>query len=451
MTHQEFIEAVAKAAAKYAPQFNIKVISPVIAQACLESGYGTSEKAKHHNYFGLKYRKNRVTCNSGFFKDGGSEQNKDGSYTPINTDWYAFPDLETGVLGYFQFINTANYSNLKNVTDPHQYLENIKADGYATSQKYVENVYRVITLNNLTKYDNFNEKKEEKTMGYTNSPLINYTKISPNKTPNRNHVIDTITIHCMAGNLSVETCGNVFANPSRKASSNYGVGSDGRIGLYVDEKDRSWCSSNAANDHRAITIEVANDGGAPDWHVSDKALAALINLVADICKRNGIKKLLWKADKKLIGQVDKQNMTVHRWFAAKACPGDYLFNKHGYIADEVNKKLGAVSQPAATPAPATKQLYRVRKTWEDVNSQTGAYSVLENAKKNCKEGYTVYDWNGKAVYTNKPQKKYTVQKGDSYWKIATKFLGNGARWPEIAAANGGQKSLHPGDVLIIPQ
>lgn len=173
----------------------------------------------------------------------------------------------------------------------------------------------------------------------SNSPLVSYTKLSPNHSGKRNHVIDTITIHCMAGNASVETCGALFANPSRKASSNYGIGSDGRIALYVDEANRSWCTSSASNDNRAVTIEVANNGSAPDWPVSDKAYAALLDLVTDICKRNGIKKLLWKGDKSLIGQVDKQNMTVHRWFAAKACPGDYLYNRHGQIAAEVNKRL----------------------------------------------------------------------------------------------------------------
>ena len=153
-------------------------------------------------------------------------------------------------------------------------------------------------------------------------------------------MIDTITIHCMAGNLSIEQCGNVFTSKDRKASSNYGIGSDGRIGMYVEEKDRSWCSSNAANDNRAITIEVANDGGAETgWHVSDKAYKALIQLLVDICQRNGIKALLWKGNKALIGQVELQNMTVHRWFAAKACPGDYLYNKHGDIANAVNEQL----------------------------------------------------------------------------------------------------------------
>lgn len=174
----------------------------------------------------------------------------------------------------------------------------------------------------------------------SNSSLVSYTKISPNKTSPRNHKIDTITIHCVVGQCSVETLGNIFAPRSKQASCNYGIGNDGRIGLYVEEKDRSWCSSNAANDHRAITIEVASDT-KPPYKVNDKAYAALIKLLVDVCKRNGIKELKWKGDKSLIGQVDKQNMTVHRWFANKSCPGDYLYNLHGKIAEEVNKQLNS--------------------------------------------------------------------------------------------------------------
>ena len=99
----------------------------------------------------------------------------------------------------------------------------------------------------------------------SNSPLVVYTKLSPNHSGKRTKKIDTITIHCMAGNCSVETCGNLFASSARQASSNYGIGTDGRIALYVDEANRSWCTSSNANDQRAVTIEVANNGGAPDW------------------------------------------------------------------------------------------------------------------------------------------------------------------------------------------
>lgn len=174
----------------------------------------------------------------------------------------------------------------------------------------------------------------------SNSSLISYTKLSPNNSGKRTHKIDTITIHCMAGDLTVESCGALFAKESTQASSNYGIGSDGRIALYVDEANRSWASSNRENDQRAVTIEVANNGGADKgWPVSDKAYAALIDLLTDICKRNSIKKLLWKGDKSLIGKINQQNMTVHRWFANKSCPGDYLYNRHGQIAAEVNERL----------------------------------------------------------------------------------------------------------------
>lgn len=174
----------------------------------------------------------------------------------------------------------------------------------------------------------------------SNSSLVSYTKISPNKTVNRNHKIDTITIHCVVGQLSVESIGSTFSNKSRKASSNYGIGKDGRIGMYVEEKDRSWCSSNAANDHRAITIECASDKTHP-YAINDKVYASLIDLCVDICERNHIKELKWKGKKSLIGQVDKQNMTVHRWFANKSCPGEYIYSRLGKIADEVNARLNS--------------------------------------------------------------------------------------------------------------
>lgn len=173
----------------------------------------------------------------------------------------------------------------------------------------------------------------------SNSPLVSYTKISPNKTSPRNHKIDTITIHCVVGQCSVETLGNIFAPTSRQASSNYGIGPDGRIGMYVEEKDRSWCSSNRANDNRAITIECASDTVYP-YAISNTVYKALVELCVDICKRNGIKELKWKADKSLIGQPDKQNLTVHRWFSSTSCPGDYIYKRLGQIASEVNKKLG---------------------------------------------------------------------------------------------------------------
>lgn len=172
----------------------------------------------------------------------------------------------------------------------------------------------------------------------SNSSLVNYVKISPNRTSPRRSKIDRITIHHMAGNLTVETCGNVFAPKSRQASSNYGIGSDGRVGMYVEEKDRSWCSSSGANDHRAITIEVADNANGPGWGCSGAAMAKLILLCADICRRNGIKRLNYTGN-------TNGNLTLHKWFASTDCPGAYLESQMPKIASEVNKLLtsGATS------------------------------------------------------------------------------------------------------------
>jgi len=225
----------------------------------------------------------------------------------------------------------------------------------------------------------------------SNSSLINYTRLSPNCNKPRNHNIDTITIHHMAGNLTVEQCGSVFAPTSRKASSNYGIGTDGRVGLYVDEANRSWCSSSYANDNRAITIEVANDQIGGNWHVSDTALEKLIDLCVDICKRNGITKLNYTGNK-------SGNLTMHKWFAATACPGPYLESKFLYISQEVNAKLTSQVEPSAPTS--SKIWYRVRKSWSDAATQKGAFHNLANAKK-CADnnsGYSVFDDSGKTLY-----------------------------------------------------
>ena len=205
-------------------------------------------------------------------------------------------------------------------------------------------------------------------MAYTNSPLVTYTKLTSNHSGQRKHIIDTITIHCIVGQWTAKQGCDYFANTDRQCSANYVVGKDGSIGLSVEEKNRSWCSggtdkygnpirvngiSGADNDHRAITIEVASDTTHP-YAVTDQAYNALVRLVADICKRNGIKKLLWKGDKSLVGKVSEQNMTVHRWFAQKACPGDYLYNRHAQIAVEVNKLLGNASDTPAPPKPPSR-------------------------------------------------------------------------------------------------
>lgn len=197
----------------------------------------------------------------------------------------------------------------------------------------------------------------------------------------------------MAGDLTVERCGALFAKPSRRASSNYGIGTDGRIALYVEEKNRSWCSSSSANDNQAITIEVANDTIGGNWHISDKAYKSLINLCVDICERNNIEKLVFTGDA-------NGNLTQHNYFAATECPGAYLKSKFPDIATEVNKRLSN----KITPAAPTTGLYRVRKAWNNAESQVGAFKELDNAKDACNKagaGYSVYDATGKKIYSFK--------------------------------------------------
>lgn len=217
----------------------------------------------------------------------------------------------------------------------------------------------------------------------SNSKLISYTKISPNRTSPRNHKIDTVTIHCVVGQCSVETLGNIFASTSRQASCNYGIGADGRIGMYCEEKDRSWCSSNAANDNRAITIEVASDTKHP-YAVNAKAYTALIDLLVDICKRNGIPRLVWstsKADR--VNHKNGCNMTVHRDYANKSCPGEYLYSRHAQIASEVNKRLGSTD---TRPQPE-KVLYRVQTG--AFRNKAGAEALLQQVKAKGFDTYMV--------------------------------------------------------------
>ena len=364
MTQQEFIEAIGPLCVKYAKKYGFHVASPAIAQACLESAYGTSYKALHHNYFGLKYREGRVTCNNGTFTDGGSEQNPDGSYKPITDQWYNFDTMDAGVEGYYQFINIPNYAKVKAATDPLTYLQEIKNAHYATSQNYVQNVYNVILRWNLTNYDDFNtetiptqQTSAPVQTSSTKSPLVDFTKLSPNNSGKRTHAIDRITPHCIVGQWDVQTIGNYFNNPQIKASCNYGIAKDGKVALVVDETMRSWCSSSNENDQRAVTIECSSDTVTP-YAFNDAVYNKLIDLCVDICKRNGKNTLLWLDTKEAaLNYNPKPNemiITVHRWFKQKACPGDWLMSRLGDLATKVTNKLKGVVTPV-TPAQPVEQ------------------------------------------------------------------------------------------------
>lgn len=176
----------------------------------------------------------------------------------------------------------------------------------------------------------------------SNSPLVSYTKLSPNHSGKRTHAIDRITPHCVVGQVTVQSLGNVFAPASRQASSNYGIGLDGAVGMYVDEGNRSWCSSSNANDQRAVTIECASDTTAP-YAFRPVVYDRLIALCVDICRRNGKRKLIWidNKDKALAYEPKAGEMllTVHRWFANKSCPGDWMYARMGDLAAKVTAQL----------------------------------------------------------------------------------------------------------------
>ena len=209
----------------------------------------------------------------------------------------------------------------------------------------------------------------------SNSPLVVYTKLSPNHSGQRTHSIDRITPHCVVGQLSAESICGCFISTSRQASCNYGIGTDGRISMSVEEKNRSWCSSSRENDQQAVTIECASDNTAP-YAFNDAVYASLMNLCVDICQRNGKSKLLWLGDKdKTLAyepKFDEMVLTVHRWFANKSCPGDWLYNRLDNLAAEVTKRLtGSSTDTGKVDVPSdNKTLYRV---------QTGAFSKRSNA------------------------------------------------------------------------
>ena len=310
-------------------------------------------------------------------------------------------------------------------------------------------------------------------MGYTNSSMVSYTKLSPNHSGQRTHSIDRITPHCVVGQCSVETLGNIFLPASRQASSNYGIGVDGRVGMYVEEKNRSWCSSSNANDQRAVTIECASDTKSP-YAFKDAVYQTLIKLCVDICKRNGKKKLLWLGDKtKTLNyspKADEMVLTVHKWFANKSCPVDWLYARLGDLASKVTASLADSSKPAAStgkvkagnlvtitggtyyggkaiPAWVKKLKWYVLEVSGDravINKdESGKYAIMSPVK--------VSDL---AVAGEKPASTYrthTVVKGDTLWDIAERYLGKGSRYSEIKTLNGLTSNvIYSGQKLKIP-
>ena len=214
--------------------------------------------------------------------------------------------------------------------------------------------------------------------------MVAYTKLSPNHSGQRTMAIDRITPHCVVGQCTAEGLGDWFAKSSTQASSNYGIDKDGRVGMYVEEKNRSWCSSSNANDQRAITIECASDTTEP-YAFRDVVYQKLIELCIDICKRNGKNKLIWFGDKDKTLNYSPKNgemiLTVHRWFANKSCPGNWMYARLGDLAEKVTKALqessdsGGGSSSKGTQASVLKDMSET-----DVIKKVGALFTADQRK-----------------------------------------------------------------------
>ena len=274
-------------------------------------------------------------------------------------------------------------------------------------------------------------------MGYTNSPLVVYTRLSPNHSGQRTHSIDRITPHCVVGQLSAESICGCFTSTSRQASCNYGIGTDGRVSLCVEEKNRSWCSSSNANDQRAVTIECASDKSEP-YAMNSAVYNSLIKLCIDICQRNGKKKLLWMEDKNktldYAPAADEMVLTVHRWFANKSCPGNWLYARLGDLAAKVTAALGG-SSSSGMQATALKNLSeaetvaKIGPLFTANQKTTGILACVSMAQFILESGYGTSElaqqanncfgmkaslsgnswsgssWDGKSVYTKKTQEQ----------------------------------------------
>ena len=423
MTQEQFIKEVAKYVKEFAPKYNICVCSAPLSQIILESASGTSELAVNaHNYTGLKYREGRCPTSNGVYYKVGSEQDPiTGAYTSSAMKWFSFPDMRSGIQGYFDFINISNYKSLKGVTDPKTYLENIKAAGYATSIKYVENCLSVIEKYNLTQYDTIAETEKETVQNKANYVLKTNLANKSNYGAARNlSSIKYIVWHYTANDGDTdEANGNYFKGANRNASAHYFVDDDS-ITISVPDNYVAWSVGGnrysnykttggaklygIAKNANTLNIELCDTKKNGKYDVSDKTLANAIALTKDLMKKYNI---------------PIENVIRHFDVTGKSCPAYYVDETAwNNVKNKIQKTSSSTNVSSTTPATTTN-LYRVRKSWADVSSQTGAYSSLENAKKNCKSGYSVFDKDGNCVYSNVPAttssntstKLYRVQTG----------------------------------------
>lgn len=383
MTNSEFLKMIGEFARNDMVQTGV-LASLTIAQAILESGWGKSDLAvSGQNLFGMK-------ASSSWVGRVYSSQTKE-CYDGVNLvstigSFKAYDDWGESVADHSAlFVNSSRYEKVVGEMDYKTACYEVKKAGYATDPTYSEKLIGLIEQYRLYEYDVASENTScgeiyvqlgEEGMG--NSGLICGTIFSPNKSV-RTGKISKIAIHCMAGNLSAESCGNLFSKSSVGASSHYGIGSDGKIYLYVNECDRAWCTGGTKTFHGkkgseidqiAVTIEVANIEAKEPWKVSDVAYGKLLDLVEDVARRNGMSEVTYASD-------GSGTLQAHRWYAAKACPGDYLMERFPEIASIVTERLGGLMPtpsptPTPTPTPVPSGEYRVRVTDSALNIRSGS-------------------------------------------------------------------------------
>ena len=429
MTEQEFINMIGPKATNDYKESGI-LASITVAQACLESGYGSTELAVNaNNLFGMKTTLSGNTWTSVW--DGVSKYTKKtqeeytpGQITTITADFRKYPNIDNSIKDHSLYLSQAKngsklrYEGLIGEKNYKTAIQIIKDGGYATDSSYVSKICNLIERWNLTQYDK--DKEGETTMGYTNSSLVTYTKLSPNHSGTRTHSIDRITPHCVVGQLSASGIAGCFTSSSVQASCNYGIGTEGGVALIVEEKNRSWCSSSNANDQRAVTIECASDLSAP-YAFNSTVYNKLVDLCIDICKRNGKTKLLWLGDKNTtLNYTPASNemvLTVHRWFANKSCPGDWMYERMGDLASQVTARLGGSSGGGGNNSGSGNS----------GTYKTGLYKVNVGDLNIRKGPGTNYGTNG--VITNRGTYTITEIQNGSWGKLKS-----GAGWINISTA-----------------
>lgn len=410
MTEQQFIDTIAPYIIKYAKQYGYKICSAAIAQACLESGYGTSPKAMYHNYFGLKYRPNRVHCNNGYFQDGGSEQNLDGSYTmlPSTTAWYRFDNMDRCCEGYYQFINIPNYAKVKTATSPLVYLQEIKAAGYATSLNYVEKVLKVVVKWNLTKYDNeLNSNKINNNLT-TENKTIDIVQFNGkcNLTNKTNRPIQWIVIHYTAGTKSTagaaKEVAGYFNKTTTKASADFIVDDEQIVQYNSDPKNyytwavggkkySSLSTSLGAKYYQqctnanSISIEMCSrkinittlQASDDDWYISNLTINNTIKLTKYLMQ---------------LYNIDVNHVIMHHMVTGKWCPQPWCKNENALSewknflnkigGAETSSNVSPSPSKVETPASAFPYLVRINTNVLNVRSGPGTqYSITTTVKR----------------------------------------------------------------------